>query len=67
MMMVSSFILEVMVIKVVTLLGFLKEGLAFTMIVQEVKGLEKLLLKEVISKPTSASILNIPKFSSQPN
>jgi len=60
--MVSSFILEVMAIKVVILVGYLKEDLEFIMIVREVKELEKLLSKEVISKLISASILNIPEI-----
>jgi len=47
-----------MATKVATLPEFLKEGLESTMTVREAKELEKLLSKEVISKLTSASILN---------
>ena len=57
--MVSSFILEVMATKVVTLPEFLKEGLESIMTAREVKELEKLLSKEVILKLISVSILNI--------
>jgi len=51
-----------MAIKVVTLVGLLKEDLEFLMTAREVKELEKLLSKEVISKLISASILNIPEI-----
>ena len=49
-MMEINFILEVMEIKEVILVEFLKEGLEYSIIVPEVRVLGKLLLKEVILK-----------------
>ena len=62
MMIESGFTLGVTVTKVSSLAEFLKEDLESTMRAREVKELEKLLSKEVISKLTSASILNIPEI-----